>query len=119
LDEIIKDLLHECDEAIANHSTPLQKDEADGVEKTLFDELTAKYDRKAEKKCKRASSGDRDDNIEVKKRSFQRSLNARSGKIYAKFSGEIQSLNNAAEGTLRRAVETLAELEQSLLVDSS
>ncbi len=117
LEEIVKDLLKEADEEITNHTQPLQKEEADLVEQGIFNRLIEKYDRKSSKKLKRESSANNEnDNINVYKRKLQRGLNARSGKIYAKFANEVTALNDAAAGTLRNAVESLAEFDNNVKV---
>jgi hypothetical protein len=114
LEEINKGLLKDVDEEIGNHSTPLQKEEADAVEQALFTGILEKYDRKASRKLKREPTSDENDNINVYKRKLQRGLTARSGNIYSKFSSSVTALNDAAATSLRLAVESLVEFENSV-----
>lgn len=116
LEEINKELLKEADDEIASQNTPLQKEQADEVEQALFNRILEKYDRKASRKLKREPTSDENDNINVYRRKLQRGLTARSGSIYAKFSSSITALNDAAALTLRLAVESLAEFENSVKV---
>jgi hypothetical protein len=114
LEEINKELLKDVDEEIGNHATALQKEEADAVEQALFARILEKYDRKSSRKLKREPTSDDNDNINVYKRKLQRGLTARSGNIYAKFSSSVTALNDAAATSLRLAVESLVEFENSI-----
>jgi hypothetical protein len=114
LEEIVKDLLKDADEEIGQHSTPLQREEAEAVEQAIFNRILEKYDRKSSRKLERDPSSDDNDNINVYKRKLQRGLTARSGKIFAKFASEVTALNDAAAVTLRTAVESLAEFENNV-----
>jgi hypothetical protein len=113
LDEIVANLLEDCDKAIDKHTEPLQKEQADAVERELFERLNNKYDEKAKKKLDRECE-DEQDNIAVRKRILNRGLDARAGKIYSKFSTDVTALNEHAAATMIRAVQSMRDAEATI-----
>ncbi|KAJ1427360.1 hypothetical protein B484DRAFT_76437 [Ochromonadaceae sp. CCMP2298] len=116
LDNIVKNLTKNLDEAIAgyeNDGTPPTAQQASEWEENKFEKLCAHYDKEARDCTGRAPDDDKD-NMAVRRRMLVRKQEARKGALYARFSGDVASLTAKAGITLRACVEELAELEAAL-----
>jgi|LauGreSBDMM110SN_4_FD.fasta_scaffold98739_1 hypothetical protein len=114
LDNIVEDELKDFDRfvnGLQNDGTPLNEEQATELENKKFQEAEDNYERRAHKSTGRKAE-DKDDNISVRLRQLKRGLNARKGKIFAKFSGTVGDLKGQAATTLSNCVESLNAFEE-------
>jgi hypothetical protein len=119
LDEIVDDLLHDYGkflDAQTNDGSPPTADEATEIENNQFRELNERYDSRSRSKVGRHPR-DEQDPIAVRKRILNRGLEARRGKLYSKFAGDVMTLMDSAAKTMKGALDTFNEFEASLRVN--
>mmetsp|Transcript_24527 Transcript_24527/g.40890 ORF Transcript_24527/g.40890 Transcript_24527/m.40890 type:complete len:259 (-) Transcript_24527:122-898(-) len=116
LDKIVHFLIKQFEDQIdgfENDGTPPTADQAKEWEDERIEAFQNDYDRRAKDLCNR-DPVDKHDNIAVRKRILGRKMEARRGKLFARFSDDVQALTVKAALTLKRCVEGLAELESSI-----
>ena len=116
LDRCVKHQVTQYDrwvEAFENDGTPPTAEQAADLETEQMGEREAAYLAEAEQELKRGPKGDGDEMVQ-RKNTLRQQMEARRGRIFSKFSGEVAGLTDSAARILGLCVESLESTKAAL-----